>query len=380
MDRINVLQLLTTSNIRGSENLVINYIAKSNKKTFNNILCTLHPEGALHKRAKEINIHALSLSSTYNFIIAAYRLYKLIRKYRIEIIHVYGFRADIITRITIPFTNVIVLISAIHSVYENCHKIIFMIDRLLSPLVDLYISNSNRGRLFYQKQTKINLSKYHTIYSGIEIKNRDIPHKSEFKVNAGIQKNTLIVTMIAGITADKGHDLAVDAFKLTLNEINNSTKCMLIFIGEDYTDGAVEKYVSEIDLSNEIKFLGFCEYNFINEVLNDTDIFILPSKREGLPTVIIEAMKYGIPVIASDVGGVSEIVKNEENGYLTSPNNINELKDKLVQLIRSPEKRKLMGEKGRNLVESKFELDVMVDLIEQKYFELYCKKNGKLCT
>ena len=60
--------------------------------------------------------------------------------------------------------------------------------------------------------------------------------------------------------------------------------------------------------------------------------------------------------------------------------NINQLKDKLVHLIRSPEKRKLMGEKGRYLVESKFKLDLMVDLIERKYLEIYWKKNEKLCS
>jgi glycosyltransferase involved in cell wall biosynthesis len=120
--------------------------------------------------------------------------------------------------------------------------------------------------------------------------------------------------------------------------------------------------------------MGFCENHLINEVLHETDIFLLPSQREGLPTVIIEAMRHGIPVIASDVGGIHELVQNEETGYITSPSNISELKDKLVNLIRSPQKRKLMGEKGKRLVEAKFSLDLMVGLIEQKYLELYRKK------
>jgi hypothetical protein len=83
IDRINVLQLLTTSNIRGSENLVINSIGKSNHKIFRNYICTLHPKGALHEHAKKMNIQTLSLGTEFNFILAGYRLFKLIKKYRI---------------------------------------------------------------------------------------------------------------------------------------------------------------------------------------------------------------------------------------------------------------------------------------------------------
>ena len=377
MDRINVLQLLTTSNIRGSENLVINFIEKSNQKIFRNYLCTLHPKGALHEHAEKMNMQPLSLGTEFNFLLAGYRLYKLIKKYRIEIIHVYGFRTDIISRLTIPFTKVKVLISAIHSVYENCHKIIFFIDKLFSPLVDLYISNSNRGRLFYQKNTQIDPSKYYTVHSGIDITNFKINHNTQFKRKAGIAKKTLIITMIAGITGEKGHDMAIQAFKLTLREINNDNTCKLVFIGKDYTNGSIEKIVNESNLSNDIIFMGFCENHLINEVLNETDIFLLPSQREGLPTVIIEAMRHGIPVIASDVGGIPELVQHGKTGYLAPPGDCFEFKDKLVHLIKNPQKRKLMGERGRCLVASQFSLDLMVGSIEQKYLELYRSKIEK---
>jgi glycosyltransferase involved in cell wall biosynthesis len=123
-------------------------------------------------------------------------------------------------------------------------------------------------------------------------------------------------------------------------------------------------------------FLGFCENDLIHEILNSTDIFLLPSQREGLPTVILEAMSHGIPVIASDVGGIPELVQHGKTGYLAPPGDCDEFKDKLVHLIKNPQKRKLMGECGRRLVDSQFSLDLMVGSIEQKYLELY-KSNLK---
>ena len=120
---------------------------------------------------------------------------------------------------------------------------------------------------------------------------------------------------------------------------------------------------------------GICENHLINDVLNETDIFFLPSQREGLPTVIIEAMRHGIPVVASNVGEIPEIVQHGKTGYLAPIGDCVELKDKLVHLIKRPKKRKLMGLRGRRLVESQFSIEYMVGSIEQKIFGALSFKN-----
>ena len=110
--------------------------------------------------------------------------------------------------------------------------------------------------------------------------------------------------------------------------------------------------------------------------MNTTDIFILPSLREGLPTVVIEAMSYGLPVIATDVGGTSELLINGETGFLIKPSDVDSLIKKLSILIENELQRITMGKSGRKLVETKFSLKQMTLSIEKKYLELYQSKDS----
>jgi L-malate glycosyltransferase len=376
MKKINILQLLTTSNVRGSENLVVNMLEQSHFSEYDYSICTLHPKGELHELTEEKGLQSFSLDVKYNYFVAGVRLWHILKKHQIDIVHVYGFRTDILCRLVIIFSKTRILISAIHSVYIECPKAIFWVDKILSPFVDLYISNSIRGAKFHQDKTSIDKKKYFIIHSGV---NTSIFYKfnekSYFRKEYNIPSNSIVITLLAGITGEKGHDIAVKSFARII-KVYGYNHCKLIFIGKDFIDGAVQNLASEKGVCGDIIFLGFCESKSVHQVMNSTDIFILPSLREGLPTAVIEAMSYSIPVVASDIGGTSELIVNGETGFLVSPGNVDSLTDKLLVLIKDGGKRTSMGAAARELVKSKFSLDQMTKSIEQKYYELYQLKYG----
>ena len=128
MKKINVLHLLTTSNIRGSEKLVIDMSDQSNSNKFNYLVCTLYPLGDLHRLATKKKIRSFSLNVKVNFILAALRMWRLLNENEVDIVHVYGFRTDMLCRLVLLFSKTNILVSAIHSVYDECPKIIFFID------------------------------------------------------------------------------------------------------------------------------------------------------------------------------------------------------------------------------------------------------------
>jgi len=371
MKKINVLQLLTTSNVRGSENLVINMVDKGDRDKFNYLICTLYPVGDLQEFASEKGIQAFTLDAKVNFFLAAIRLWRILNQYSIDIVHVYGFRADILCRMVLLFSKTKVLVSAIHSVYQECPKSIFIIDKLLSSLVNLYISNSHCGAEFHQLNTDIDKDKYYVAHSGVDVtvfKKNNI--KSNFRKINNISDDALIITMLAGITGQKGHDIAVKALSSIKNKyLENDFK--LVFVGHDYVGGDIQDLSVERDVNERVMFLGFCNPKTVHKVMSATDIFILPSLREGLPTVVIEAMSYGLPVVASDVGGTSELLLDGETGFLVIPANIDSLIEKLSVLMKDESLRVKMGAAGRKLVETKFSLEYMVSSIEKKYIELY---------
>lgn len=377
MKKINVLHLLTTSNIRGSEKLVIDMIDGSNSNNFNYLVCTLYPFGDLHKLATKKKIRSFSLNIKFNFILAAVRLWRFLNNHEVHIVHVYGFRTDILCRLVLLFSKTNILISAIHSVYDECPKIIFFIDKLLSPLVDLFISNSVIGAEFHKSHTRIDNDKYFVAHSGVNsssFKKNSIENERHiFRNKNNILNNSIIITLLAGITGEKGHDAAIKAFSKIIN-MYSDRDIKLVFAGKDFTNGKMEALARKKEVSKDIFFLGFCDSQKVHQILNTTDIFILPSLREGLPTVVIEAMSYGLPVIATDIGGMSELLVNGETGFLIKPGEVDSLIKKLSTLIENEIQRLKMGNSGRKLVEKKFSLKHMTLSIEKKYFELYQSK------
>jgi len=107
----------------------------------------------------------------------------------------------------------------------------------------------------------------------------------------------------------------------------------------------------------------------MHEVLTQARIVCLPSYREGLPKVLLEAASCGRPVIATDVPGCREIVHNGENGVLVPPYKVESIADAIKDLVNNPEKRKNMGVNGRKLVENEFSEEIVV----AKTLKLYKK-------
>lgn len=120
--------------------------------------------------------------------------------------------------------------------------------------------------------------------------------------------------------------------------------------GGDSTE--IEKLVSKLNLDSNIDFIG--EVSNVQDYLNKANVFMLISNYEGFPISIIEAMKTGLPVIASDVGGVCEAVIDEQNGYLIPRKDIAALQTRLKNLIENPDLLIKFGQESREMYERNF--------------------------
>lgn len=179
-----------------------------------------------------------------------------------------------------------------------------------------------------------------------------------------IPNGKLLVTCVAEFSKNKNHQLLLQAWqKLDKNVIGD---IYLLLVGE----GALEKhYRSLVDKENipHVYFLGFRED--VTDILNESDIIVLTSKREGLPRCIMEAMACGKPVIATDVRGSRDLLQHGKTGYLVSSNQVNELVHALERLIKDNNLRKRMGEAGRAAVQSYSIENILqeMELIYERY-------------
>ena len=151
------------------------------------------------------------------------------------------------------------------------------------------------------------------------------------------------------------------------------------YVGREHADikfvltgkGTIKKYlerkINELGLKNNFYFAGFVSRSELLEYYQNATVYVLPSYYEGLPTTLLEAMSCGVPSIATDVEGSSELIKDGENGLLVPPRDPERLAEAMMKLLDDEELRKKLGDNAREYVVGDYDWEVITDKIEKVY-------------
>jgi glycosyltransferase involved in cell wall biosynthesis len=140
-----------------------------------------------------------------------------------------------------------------------------------------------------------------------------------------------------------------------------------------YGDGEIDNVrsrVSAAGVEDKVQVCGWIDGNLKDETFRRAHVLLLPSYNEGLPISVLEAMAYGMPVVASEVGGIPEAIEDGVNGYLIHPGDCDRLAESIDRLASSSELRSRMGQSGYQLAARKFALSVIIEQLESLYDEL----------
>ena len=225
------------------------------------------------------------------------------------------------------------------------------LEKAIAPLSDKIICVSEYDRQI-AKKTGINSQKLVTVHNGM----KDI--KPQLLSNQG-NSDSIKIAMIARFDKQKDHQTLIQAFQ--------GLNAELILVGDGVNLEEIRHQTEQRGMSDKVKFLGFRQD--IAKILADVQIFTLISNWEGLPCTIIEAMRAGLPVVASDVGGVREIVIEAETGYVIGQGDVETLHQKLSYLINNKQVREKMGKQARQ----RYESDLTFEHMYQKTLEVYQK-------
>jgi glycosyltransferase involved in cell wall biosynthesis len=192
---------------------------------------------------------------------------------------------------------------------------------------------------------------------------------SLFKKDPGAKKDPAVFTLcfVKRLERNYGPHVLLEAFKLVENKHSN---IRLWFIGDGSMKEPLKKRAKEIGISSKVHFLGQIENDQIPSYLNQTDIFVMPSFRETFGVAAIEAQAVQVPVVASDIEGIREVVLHGKTGYLASPGNDEQFASWIMKLIEDPQSREKMGLEGRKFVSDRYDWQKCVDQMENIYFAL----------
>jgi len=307
-------------------------------------------------------IYGIDNLSMRKTILAAHKIGKIIQNNRVDVVHTQGIRQMLVAFIASkifcrnPKTGITVSVhTTLHgSAYE---KVTLLVESLLLNLcadIAMPVAKSVANKLitlglFPKKVVPvyngIDLELFDTIMCGDECVS-SFPH--DFKSSSYI-----IVGYFATMIQRKGHKYLIKAISEVAKEFPN---IRLVITGNGLLRNELETLSKRLGIKDKVLFTGEIEYRSLYQLLRRVAIFAFPSLAELFPFAILEAMAAGKPIVATDVGGVSEAVIDGVNGYLVPPRDPTSLANAILKLINDSEKAKEMGKNSRRLAEEKFNL------------------------
>jgi len=371
MRKIIVLQLVEDLGTGGLEKVIVDIAENLNAEQYKVIVWCVARGGEIADEliSKGIDVKILGIRSYYNpFNIL--RLVNLFKKVNPDILHTHTYFSNTIGRIAAKLTRIPIIITHVQNTYWNYTKRNLFIERLLSYFTDKIICCSDAVKDFVLGYEKISPQKVVTIYNGIALDkfNQSIDVAS-FRDSLGIRDNELLIATVASLTPKKGHKYFLDSVADIVKTYKN-IKCLIV--GDGPLRKELEEYVKTLSLDYYIIFTGI--RNDIPNLLRAADIFVLPSLIEGLGIAAIEAMASGIPVVATNVGGLSEVVKDGISGILVPPKDSEALSGAIMSLLKDSQAAKQMGDEGHKISREKFSSKMMIRKIEGLYKEYVVKK------
>jgi len=191
-----------------------------------------------------------------------------------------------------------------------------------------------------------NLVSYQTIKCDIGVDYNEFSRKEGYKIRLkhGIPENAIVLIFVGRLIPVKNLKFMIDGFSEALKE---NSKLYLLIAGEGPEKNFLIDYVNKKSIVNNVIFLGFVNRTELPYYYSAADVFIITSNYESFSLVTLEAMSCELPIIATNVGYLPEIVKNGENGLIVENNNIFELKKAILKLASSVDLREKIGKNNR---------------------------------
>jgi L-malate glycosyltransferase len=171
-----------------------------------------------------------------------------------------------------------------------------------------------------------------------------------------------------------GTDLLLSAMEQVIKTHPN---IYLTMAGQGSMTEALKNQARQLGIDDHVDFCGFVEHDQVYSFLSGHDILVMPSLQEAFGVAILEASAAGLPVIASDIGGVPEVLIHEKTGLLVPPGDTDKLAQAIIRLADNADLRKQMGAAGRKLVEEKYRWDISLDKMTELYEKIIAKSAGK---
>ena len=382
MKKIKVLEMIDLPFLGGGQINLLS-IAKSLDMTKFEVSVCSQGDGPLVDEAKRNNIRHFPVPFSKKINRKVFQeIAFILKSNKIDILHTHGGVAGFYGRWAANRNNIPVVVHTLHGIhylhYRNCllKHFYILLERYFSRFTDALIFVSDADR---KKGKKLKLAPEDRIYvikNGIDFsaflaEKNSMDFMKQWKRELDIESFQPVVGTVSRLHRQKGIPYLLEAAKKIL-KVFPAVK--ILIVGEGPQRQKLESLNRRLGLENYVLFLG--ERKDAQQFLFLFDVFVLPSLWEGLPYVLMEAAALGKPVVATDVDGVKEMVRDGESGILVPSKNPESLARSVIQLLQDRSYALELGKELKKEISQKYTLSSMVEQIQSLYLELYGRSDS----
>jgi len=365
-----VVHVVQSLDVGGMENGIVNLASLIDKDRFSVSICCLSHAGSLAERIKDdrVDIFCMNWESGFTpqlFVTMA----REFRARNVDIVHTHGWLSFIYGSVACKLAGISALINGEHGTFNlesTRRKIAY---KLLCNVTDKFLTVSYSLKEELKKNLRIPEGKIITIPNGVD-SDRFLPgcpaEIADIKSQIGIPATAQVIGTVGRLEHVKNHEMLLRAFC----ELSYEFPCLhCLLVGDGSLRCSLEKLARELGIQERVHFLGSMDNP--QDLIPVFDVFALTSFSEGMSNTILEAMSCAKAIVASDVGGNTELVNDGYNGIIIASGNAEELRNALRTLLKEEVKRNLFGENSRKIIDKKYNISTMISGYEKVYVDTY---------
>ena len=366
--KINVMILISAKNISGPVKGVLQLVKNLDRDKFNfkifNCLNDVKDKDLFSAAKQDKNFAVIYLiRNNGNYFSLIRKFLKEIQQNNFDIVQSHGFLPSFLSFFARLFCNIKWICFMHGTTNENLKVRMYnLADNLLQRASHrtILVSEAQRKKVFGGR----NIRRVNVLHNAVDV-TRPVQRSEEpplLRKIYCIPNTSKIVVAIGRFSPEKGIDILLEAFALLLCKVPNTH---LILVGDGQEREALEAQAHRLKVLRMVHFAGYSETP--GDYLSIADVFVLPSRSEGIPNALLESMANGTPVVASDVGGVSEIIEDGINGRLVPPEQPAMLAYALSEVLNDTKLRQRFSIGGRQRVCETFKIEDRLSKLHALY-------------
>lgn len=374
--KIKVLHLIHSVTHGGIESELINWVLNFDEDRFEvHVACFAfdrNREEAFLRAAKLAGIPVLLVpwSKFKPFVRAARAVAKIVRELGIDVIHTHGYYGDALGAFTKLFVRVKVVSTVfVWGKYEFHRQLMQIMDWIALHFVDKVTAHCDHTRA-WTIRLRFSANKVSTLIAGFPTGNRpeiSTAQRLEMRRAAGVRDDEILMVNVARIHPEKAHDQLIKSFKIVHDRYPN-TKLWISGVGWDWLENQYKELRAQLGLDGAVEFIGFRQNLW--PLLGSADMMVHASHVEGVSIAILYGMVAALPVVASDVGSLYEVLHQDQTGVRVPENDIQGFADAITGLIEDPQRASRLGSAARRFVETSYSIEMAVRRVENTYREV----------